>query len=569
MNVGKFNELELISNKTLLMGAGYGEDDLDRPIIGIANSFNDSVPGHKHLREIAEQVKYGIYRGGGTPMEFGVIAVCDGVSDNHTGSKYTLPSRDIIADMVELQSRAHAFDGLVLIGSCDKIVPGMLMGALRLDIPVLFVPGGPMVSSPPFADKKKSNTTTISEGLGMFYNGELSKSDLTLLAGNCAQSCGSCQFMGTANTMCSLAEAMGMTLPGGAMIPAVFNERYRSALASGEKIVELVKKNISVHDVINRRSLENAVATLMSSGGSTNAVIHLCAIANEIGISAEEMINTIEEYSAKVPVIAKISPSSEEYDAQDLYFSGGIPEVMRRLTPFLNLDVMTCTGAVLSENLKNYPNQFGVNDAVIHDLDNPFLASGGLAIMRGNVAPDSGVAKPAAIHESARVFSGKAVCFDGEDAALTAIKDRKIKAGDVVVIRYEGPKGGPGMREMYLTLKMLNGQGLARTTAVITDGRFSGTNNGCFVGHISPEAAAGGPIALLQDGDEVTIDVLKKTVEADVTAEEFAARRKDWKPREIALLPGMMARYVENVSSAAEGAVLRINGSKSGRIEQR
>ncbi|MGI5948813.1 dihydroxy-acid dehydratase [Peptoniphilus sp.] len=557
--VGKFRELNLISHATIIQGNGYSYEDLKKPIIGIANSFNDLIPGHKNLREIAQQIKNGIYAAGGIPAEFGCISVCDALSDNHIGSKYTLPSRDLIADSVELQVRAHAYDGLVILGSCDKIVPGMIMGALRTNIPTIFVNGGPMISSPSFGNKVKTNTTTISEGLGMYYGGKLNKDELVNLSTNCALTCGSCQFLGTANTMCTLAEAMGLCLPGSSLIPAVYNERSRSAFNSGEKIVELVKKNINIKKIVNLEALKNAIAVLMATGGSTNAIIHLSAIANEIGISSDTMINLYERYFEKVPLIVKVNPASDEFDVQDFYYNGGIPEVMKRLGDNINLDTLTCTGETVDNNLK-YVQPVTVNDKVIRTLDNPFLKFGGVTIMRGNIAPETGVAKPAAIHKSAQLFKGRAVCFDREEAAIEAVKNKKIKDGDVLVIRYEGPKGGPGMREMYLTLKLLNGEGLSKTTAVITDGRFSGTNNGCFVGHISPEAAAGGPIGLLRDGDEITIDINKKEVNANVSKEEFARRKAQIKPyKSPDLLPGMMKRYVDNVSSAIQGAILYKN----------
>jgi len=554
--VGKFNEYEFLSNKTLIKANGYTDDDISRPIIGIANSFNDLVPGHKNLRQVAESVKGGIYRAGGTPVEFGVIACCDGVSDNHEGAKYSLPSRDVIANSIEIQAKAHAFDGIVLLGSCDKIVPGMLMAAARLDIPAIFVPGGSMISSPPFGQKEKSDTTTISEGIGMYQTNKITYEQLQNLTTQCSIACGSCQFMGTANTMCSFAEAMGMTLTGGGLIPAVYHERFRSAFRSGEKIVEMVEKGITSRQIMTKKSLENAIMVMMAIGGSTNAVIHACAIGHEIGLDPQEVLQLFDEYSNKIPLIAKINPASSKYDAEDLYKAGGIPEVMKVIEKFLYTEVMTVTCKSLGDNLREFVNPFGKNPEVIASLEKPHSKLGGLAIMRGNIAPDSGVAKPAAIDKSVHVFKGRAVCFDGEDEALKAISERKIKPGDVVVIRYEGPKGGPGMREMYLTLKMLNGQGLANSTAVITDGRFSGTNNGCFVGHISPEAAAGGPIALLEDGDEIIINVINKRIDANVSEEEFERRRAKWQYKPKKEYTGFMKQYVKMVRSAADGAIL-------------
>lgn len=554
-HIGEFNSLELISNKTCYKGAGLTDDDLSRPIIGIACAYNEAVPGHTNLRTLAEAVKNGVYRAGGTPIEFGVMACCDGVADNHYGSHYVLPSRDVIADTIEVQSRAHRFDGLVLLGSCDKIVPGMLMAAARLDIPAIFVPGGGMLSSPSFRDKKKSNSTTISEAYGLYTKGEIDEDELQNLTTTCTMTCGSCQFMGTANTMCTYAEALGMTLTGAGLIPAVYLERKRSAFKSGEKIVELVMKGITSRDIITLKSIQNAIMVLMAVGGSTNAVIYTCAIANEIGIDSALIMDEFARLSS-IPHIAKVSPASNEYDCEDLYKAGGIPEVMKQLKSELNLDAITAEGTTMGENLENYRPILPVNHDLIRSLENPYSTLGGLAIMKGNLAPDTGVAKPAAIAEEVRQFTGEAICFDGEHACLEAIRQQRIKPGHVVVVRYEGPKGGPGMREMYLTLKMLNGQGLAKSTALITDGRFSGTNNGCFVGHISPEAAEGGPIALVQDGDRITIDVINQKLELHVSDEELAKRRANWTYTPPEIPSGFLRRYAREVSSAAKGAVL-------------
>ena len=554
--IGRWNDLELVSNRTCYKGTGFTDDDLSRPVIGIASSYNESVPGHMNLRELADQVKHGIYRAGGTPVEFGVIACCDGVSDNHYGSHYCLPSRENIADAIEIQCRASDFDALVMLGSCDKIVPGMLMAAARLDIPAILVPGGPMLSSPSFREKKKSNTTTISEAYGLFTKGGVSEEELNRLTTSCSMTCGSCQFMGTANTMCCFAEAVGMTLPGSALIPAVYLERKRSAFRSGEKIVELALKGITSRKILTWEALENAISVIMAVGGSTNAVIHTCAIAHELGFDSSRVLEAYDRISENVPYIARISPASSEKDCEDLYRAGGIPEVMKQLKEKVHPDVMTVSGMTLGENLKEYVPLFPVDHNLIRPLDDPYSATGGLAVMYGNLAPDSGIAKPAAIAEEARQFTGTAVCFDREEDCLDAIREGKIRSGHVVVIRYEGPKGGPGMREMYLTLKMLNGQGLAKSTAVITDGRFSGTNNGCFVGHISPEAAEGGPIALVKDGDRITIDVISKQLTLHVPDEEMAKRKEEWRYTPPAGLTGYLARYAKSVSSADKGAVL-------------
>ena len=555
-HIGAFNSLGLLSNKTCYKGAGLTDDDLARPIIGIADSFNESVAGHSHLRELTEAVKNGIYRAGGTPVEFGVIACCDGVADNHYGAHYVLPSRDNIADAIEIQARANRFDGIVMVGSCDKILPGMLMAAARLDIPAIIVPGGPTVSSGSFRDKKKINSTTISEAYGLYTKGEVTEKELQKLTSACTVSCGACQFMGTANTMGCFCEAIGMTLSGGALIPAPYIERKRMAFRSGEKILELVEKGITARQIMTWDAIENCIMTLMAVGGSTNAVIHMCALAHELGYDADKVMEAFDRISTEIPHIAKVSPASTEKDCEDLYKGGGIPFVFQRMLGHIHTDVMTVDAQTLKDNLDEFDPLYPVDEDLIRPLDNPYSTLGGLAIMRGNLAPDTGVAKPAAIAEEARRFTGTAICFDGEADCIEAIKQQKIKPGHVVVVRYEGPKGGPGMREMYLTLKMLNGQGLAKTTALITDGRFSGTNNGCFVGHISPEAADGGPLALVRDGDQITIDVYDKKLELHVSDEELARRKAEWTYTAPEIPDGYLRRYAKLVSSANKGAIL-------------
>lgn len=556
-NVGGFNAFDFISNKTMVKANGFTDEDISRPIIGIANSFNEMVPGHNNLRRVAESVKNGIYRGGGTPVEFGVIACCDGIGDSHAGAHYILPSREIIADSVEIQAKAHRFDGMVLLASCDKIVPGMLMAAARIDLPAILVPGGCMSSAPPFACKVKSDTTSVSEGIGMYQTGQITYEQLQKLTTVCAPTCGSCQYMGTANTMCAFSEALGMTLPGGGLIPAVYHERYRSAFKSGEKIVEMVLRGVSSRKIMTKEAVKNAIMVMMAVGGSTNAVIHCCALGHELGFSAREILAWFDQYSERIPLVAKINPASLEYDCEDLHKAGGIPEVMKVIREHLYAEEMTVNMQEVRANLEGFVNLYPGNPAVIASLEHPHSTIGGLAIMRGNIAPDGGVAKPAAIAEEAWRFTGKAVCFDCESECVEAIKEKRIKAGDVLVIRYEGPKGGPGMKEMYLPLKMLYGQNLNRTTAVISDGRFSGTNNGCFVGHISPEAAEGGPIALIQDGDEITIDILKKELNLNVSEGELARRKSGWSYRGRRELSGYLARYVKLVRSASEGAILQ------------
>ena len=548
--------MERISNQVIWKGCGYSDDDMARPIIGIANAFSDMVPGHTVLRQLAEQVKYGVYRAGGMPAEFGVIACCDGLAGGHNGNDYVLPSRDNIADSIEIIAGAHRLDGLVLLGSCDKIVPGMLMAAARVDLPCIFVAGGGMFSGPPYGGQDKSDTTSVSEAMGRVQVGEMDACEVCRLADVSAPTCGSCQFMGTANSMCCLAEGLGMSLTGSALIPAAFNERLRAALRSGEEIVRMVKEGITARKIITRASIENAIKLMMAVGGSSNTVIHTCALAHELGIDAKEILDAFDRYSGEIPLLAKINPATHQYDAVDLYYAGGVPEVMRQMADHLDLDQLTVTGKTLGENLAAFRNPYPPNPDLIRTMENPHSTLGGLAIMRGNLAPDTGVSKPAAIRPEVRRFTGKAICFDSEAECVAAIEARRVKPGHVVVIRYEGPKGGPGMKELYKPMKELYGQGLATSTALITDGRFSGTNSGCFVGHISPEAAAGGPLALVEDGDSITIDVMEKTLTLHVDDRELERRRAAWvyRPKPMS---GYLKRYAAMVSSADRGGVLR------------
>jgi len=535
---------------------GFDDEDLSRPIIGIANAFSEVVPGHANLRQVAEAVKKGVHLAGGNAVEFGVIGCCDGVTVGHEGMHYVLPSRETIADSIEIMCKAHKLDGLVMLCSCDKIVPGMLMGCVRANIPAILVPGGPMLGGPAFGRKAKADGTAITEAIGMYQVGKITWQDVMNLTQVCQPTCGSCSFYGTANTMCCAAEALGMVLPGGGCIPAVYAERLRSAKKSGEKVMEMVRNNVRPRDIINFKSIQNTISYLLASGGSSNAVLHFCALAYEIGINPDDIIAEFDRQSNLIPHIARMNPASVTYDMEDFYKSGGVPRVMEYLKEKLNLDVVTCTGKTLGENIENTIYLYSeLNDEVIRPLDRPFSNLGGIAIMRGNLAPDTGVAKPAAIAEEVRRFTGEAICFDSEEECHKALEELRVKPGHVVVIRYEGPKGGPGMREMYKPLKLMNGQGLALTTALITDGRFSGTNNGCFVGHISPEAADGGPIALVHDGDKITIDVYKKEITLHVSDEELAKRRAEWtyKPKE---LTGYLARYAVMASSANKGGVL-------------
>ena len=546
--------LENADIRNVLKAMGYSDDDLTtkRPAIGIANSWNTLIPGHFNFNQISEQVKKGIHRAGGTVYEFGVIGLCDAIAKENFN--YVLPSREVICDSVEIMAGANPLDGIVLLASCDKIVPGMLMAAARLDIPAILVNSGPMLGGIAFGGRK-SDATSASEALGMYKTGKISLQEYKTVEDLSCPTCGSCSFMGTANTMCCLAEAMGMSLTDGAAIPAVYADRLRLAEQSGEAICNLVKQGITAGDIINQESLENAVKVCLAIGGSTNAVLHLTALAYE----AEADINIMDafdEFSKNTPTIAKVYPAAK-WDMEDFWRAGGIPRVMDRLQSLLNMDVMTCTGKTMKENIDGYQYRFPENNEIIKTIDEPFDVSGGLTVLRGNLAPNTGISKPAAIDPSVRQFTGTAVVFDSEEEANQAILDGKIKEGNVVVIRYEGPKGGPGMVEMYRALKYLYGMGLHTSTAVVTDGRFSGTNNGCFVGHISPEAAERGPIAIVENGDKISIDVINGTIHLHVSDGEIERRLKNWQEPEPKVKKGYLSLYSRLASSADEGAIIK------------
>ena len=541
-------------NRVLYKAMGFSDDDIGRPMIGIANSYSNIVPGHFNLRSLAEHVKNGIYRAGGTPVEFGVIGACDGIAQGHIGMHYILPTREIIAHSVELMTEAHQLDGIVLLGSCDKIVPGMLMAAARLNIPAILLPGGPMEGGLEF-DGRKSDATSMSEAYGMLSAGKITEEEFGILEEVSCPSCGSCAFYGTANTMCVLSEALGMSLPGAALIPATSADRQRAAFKSGERIVSLVNKDIVSRDIITERAMENAIRVCMATSGSTNAVLHLTAIAYEAELNLN-MLEKFDEYSRSTPQLAKVNPASK-YDMVDFHRAGGVPRVMEKLKPLLNLKVLTVTGKNLEENLQNHVYLYPENPDLIKGLDAPFDTSGGVAVLRGNLAPDTGITKPGAFDRSLYHFTGEAIVFDSEEEAEDAIILGKVKSGHVVVIRYEGPKGGPGMREMLKAMKYLYGMGLGKSTALITDGRFSGTNNGCFVGHISPEAADGGPIAIVQDGDKIEINVDERSITLHVPEEEIRERLAKWKKPEPKFTKGYLSLYARLASSAAEGALIR------------
>ena len=543
-------------NRSVFKSVGYSDDDLSRPVIGIANSWNELVPGHTNLRQVAEHVRKGIHRAGGSVAEFGVIGACDGTAQGHAGMHFILPSRDLIANDIEVMVQAHRLDGIVLLGSCDKIVPGMLMAAARLKIPAIFLPGGPMLGGVEF-DGRKSDLTTMSEALGMLKSHKIEETAYDQLEELCGPCCGSCAFYGTANTMCCLAEAMGMSLPGGALVPAVYAERLRLAEDTGKAIVNLIRQQINADQIITMQSLENAIRVLMATGGSTNAILHLSAIAAELDIPAETMMEAYQRISESTPQIAKVNPASK-YNMEDFYKAGGIPKVMKEIETLLHLDSMTVSGKAINQNLQEYKFKYPFDANVICVFNEPFSKGKGVAILRGNLAPDTAVTKPAAIVPHMHTFSGSAKVFDSEELAEEAILSGKVQEGDVVVIRYEGPKGGPGMREMYKAMKYMYGMGLAEKTALITDGRFSGTNNGCFVGHISPEAAEGGPLAIVKDGDKITIDIPNGNLHLHLTDQEINDRLAKWQRPQPKYTKGYLAVYSKLASSADKGAVIKV-----------
>ena len=540
--------------RATLKSMGFTTDDLKRPVIGIANAWSECVPGHFNLRQVAQRVKDGIYRAGGTPIEFGVIGGCDGMGQGHDGMHYILPSRELIANSIESMAQINLFDGLVLLGSCDKIVPGMLMAAARLDIPCIFLPGGPMEGGVVF-DGRQADQTSSTEAYGMLSAGKISEAEYVALEDTACPGCGSCSYLGTANTMCALAEALGMTLPDGGLAPATSAARLAMGEQTGVKIMELVEKQITSRKILTNGAIRNAIKACLAMSGSTNAVMHLTAIAHE----AELDIRVLDEFdslSRTTPQIAKMNPACK-YNVIDFYYDGGVPRLMENLQTLLETDVMTVTAHTLAENIATHRYIYPATGLVNHTMDDPFGYTGGVAVLRGNLAPDTGITKPGAFDKSLHHFEGEAICFDSEEEAEEAILSGKVHEGHVVVIRYEGPKGGPGMREMFMAMKYLYGRGLALSTALITDGRFSGTNNGCFVGHISPEAAEGGPIAIVHDGDRIVIDVESRSLELKVPQEEIEARLKAWKRPEPKFKKGWLGLYCKIAASGSEGAILK------------
>lgn len=536
--------------RALYKSMGYGDEDLDRPMIGIANSWNRLVPGHFNLKMVADYVSQGILQAGGTPLEFGVIALCDGVSMGHEGMRYSLPSRDLIAASVETMVHAHQLDGIVLLGSCDKIVPGMLMAAARIDIPSLLVVGGPAEGGCEF-DGRASDSTSISEALGMLKAGLIEEDTYNRLEEQVMPTCGSCSFMGTANSMACVAEAMGMCLPGTASIPATYAARLRAAQRSGRRIVGLVREGLTARKLISSKGIENGVRMAAAIGGSTNVALHIPAIGFEAGVPIS--MKQFDELCRTTPLIAKLNPAASA-NVIDFYQAGGVPAVMREILSLLHNDALTATGQTVAQVIAPVPRG---NPDLIRSITDPWSPEGGLAVLFGNLAPGASITKPAAIHPDMRIFVGRARCYGSEEEATQAIIDGSVQPGDVLVIRYEGPRGGPGMREMSTVMKLLYGRGLALKTAVITDGRFSGTNNGCFVGHISPEAAEGGPIAVVRDGDIISIDISNRSIQLDIPEAELELRLSQWSRPAAKSFGGYLDVYSRLATSAAEGAMLR------------
>jgi dihydroxy-acid dehydratase len=537
-------------NRALYKSMGYTDYDLAQPLVGIANSWNRVVPGHYNLNLVSDYVKQGIHQAGGTPVEFGTIAACDGLAEGHRGMHYILPTRDLIANDVEMMIEAHRLDAVVLLGSCDKIVPGMLMAAARLDVPAILVVGGPMEGGCEF-DGRAADTTSLTEALGMLKAGKIDEATYQKLEACATPTCGSCSFLGTANTMCCVAEAMGMCLPGTATILATHADRLRTAQESGRQIVELVRRGITARDIINPKGIENAIRVSTAIGGSTNVALHIPAISYEA--DCQVTMERFETLCRSTPYIAKMNPSAAA-NVPDFHQAGGIPAVMKELLPILHTDALTVTGKPVSENVEYAEIK---KTGIIRTLSNPWSPEGGLAVLEGNLAPNTAITKPAAIAPEMYRFTGRARCFNTEEEANAAILDGMVQAGEVVVIRYEGPKGGPGMREMYTAMKLLYGRGLALKTALVTDGRFSGTNNGCFVGHISPEAAEGGPIAVVEDGDQITIDITNRDLHLHVADKEIQARLARWQPPEPKFKRGYLALYARLAESADKGAIIR------------
>ena len=543
-------------HRSLFNALGLTKEEMDRPLVGIVCSYNEIVPGHMNLDKIAQAVKLGVAMAGGTPIMFPAIAVCDGIAMGHIGMKYSLVTRDLIADSTEAMALAHQFDALVMIPNCDKNVPGLLMAAARINVPTVFVSGGPMLAG--HLNGHKTSLSSMFEAVGAYAAGKLTEEGLTECENKTCPTCGSCSGMYTANSMNCLTEVLGMGLKGNGTIPAVYSERIRLAKHAGMQVMEMYRRNIRPRDIMTREAILNALTVDMALGCSTNSMLHLPAIAHEIGWDFD--ISFANEISAKTPNICHLAPAGPTY-MEDLNEAGGVYAVMNELNKkgLLHTECMTVTGKTVGENIKDCVN---LNPEVIRPIDNPYSTTGGLAVLRGNLAPDGSVVKRSAVVAEMMVHEGPARVFDCEEDAIAAIKGGRIVEGDVVVIRYEGPKGGPGMREMLNPTSAIAGMGLGSSVALITDGRFSGASRGASIGHVSPEAAVGGPIALVEEGDIISINIPELKLELKVSDEELAARKAKWQPREPKVTTGYLARYAAMVTSGNRGAILEVPKAK-------
>ena len=543
-------------HRSLFNALGMTKEEMDRPLVGIVSSYNEIVPGHMNLDKITQAVKLGVAMAGGTPVMFPAIAVCDGIAMGHVGMKYSLVTRDLIADSTEAMAMAHQFDALVMIPNCDKNVPGLLMAAARLNVPTVFVSGGPMLAG--HLNGHKTSLSSMFEAVGAYAAGKLDEDGLTECEMKTCPTCGSCSGMYTANSMNCLTEVLGMGLKGNGTIPAVYSERIRLAKHAGMQVMEMYRKNIRPRDIMTKEAILNALTVDMALGCSTNSMLHLPAIAHEIGMDFD--ISFANEISAKTPNLCHLAPAGPTY-IEDLNEAGGVYAVMNELNKkgLLHTECMTVTGKTVGENIKDCVN---LNPEVIRPIDNPYSQTGGLAVLKGNLAPDGGVVKRSAVVEEMMVHEGPARVFDCEEDAIAAIKGGKIVEGDVVVIRYEGPKGGPGMREMLNPTSAIAGMGLGSSVALITDGRFSGASRGASIGHVSPEAAVGGPIALVEEGDINSINIPELKLEIKVSDEEMQARKAKWQPREPKVTTGYLARYAAMVTSGNRGAILEVPKAK-------
>ena len=543
-------------HRSLFNALGYTKEEMERPLVGIVSSYNEIVPGHMNLDKITQAVKMGVAMAGGTPVVFPAIAVCDGIAMGHTGMKYSLVTRELIADSTECMAKAHQFDALVMIPNCDKNVPGLLMAAARINVPTVFVSGGPMLAG--HVDGRKRSLSSMFEAVGAYEAGKMTAEKVEEYVNKVCPTCGSCSGMYTANSMNCMTEVLGMGLQGNGTIPAVSSERIRLAKHAGMKVMELLKNNVRPSDIMTKKAFLNCLTVDMALGCSTNTMLHLPAIAHEAGV--ELNMDIANEISAKTPNLCHLAPAGPTY-MEDLNEAGGVYAVMNELSKkgLLYEDQITVTGKTVGENIKDVRN---LNPEVIRPIDNPYMAQGGIAVLKGNIAPDTGIVKQSAVVPEMMVHEGPARVFDCEEDAIKAIKGGDIVPGDVVVIRYEGPKGGPGMREMLNPTSAIAGMGLGDSVALITDGRFSGASRGASIGHVSPEAAVGGPIALIEEGDIIKIDIPNNSLNVDVTDEELAKRKEKWQPREPKITDGYLRRYAALVTSGNRGAVLDVDQLK-------